>query len=113
MDRSGLRVANSRHSRLSICATTQRVHGQLERPFLARIVIMNVSYNLLSHMRQKVARAPTVHGKGESSAAFQHNPARCLPDELPEQPNLPPAVPSPRERVRVRGIGWPFDTATR
>ena len=51
-----------------------------------------------------------VHGQGESSAGFQHNPARCLPDELPEQPTLPPAVPPPRGRVRVRRIGLPFDT---
>ena len=42
-----------------------------------------------------------VHGQGESSAGL-HNPARRLPDELPEQPDLPPAVPSPCGRVRVR-----------
>src|SRR5437016_9751458 len=48
---------------------------------------------------------PLPRGEGESSAGFQHNPARCLPDEPPEQPNLPPAVPSPRGR----GPGWAAD----
>src|SRR2546429_1352016 len=56
---------------------------------------------------------PLPWGEGESSAAFQNNPALCLPDELPEQANLPPAVPSPRGRVRVSGIGLPFDTTIR
>src|SRR5436190_8852089 len=55
---------------------------------------------------------PLPRGEGESSTASQHAPARCLPDEPPEQPNLPPTVPSPRGRVRVRGIGLPLDTAT-
>src|SRR2546426_2348149 len=44
---------------------------------------------------------PLPQVEGESSAGFQHNPARRLPDELPEQPDLPPAVPSPCGRVRV------------
>src|SRR5438309_7364116 len=56
---------------------------------------------------------PLPQGEGESSADFHHNLARCLPDEPPEQPKLSPAVPSPRGRVRLRGIGLPFDPATR
>src|SRR2546423_13202409 len=58
--------------------------------------------------------SPLPRGEGESSAVFRHNPAPCLPDELPEQPE--PAAGSslsPWERVRVRGIGLPFDPATR
>jgi len=40
--------------------------------------------------------SPLPQGEGESSADFHQSLARCLADEPPEQPNLPPAVPSPR-----------------
>src|SRR5439155_24110028 len=53
--------------------------------------------------------SPLPRGEGESSAGFQHNPARCLPDEPPEQPK--PAAGcslSPWERARVRAMGLPF-----
>src|SRR6266536_1086342 len=33
---------------------------------------------------------PLPRGEGACSAGLQQNPARFLPDELPEQPNLPP-----------------------
>jgi hypothetical protein len=48
--------------------------------------------------RQSAAPARRRRGEGESCAAFQQNPARCLPHEPPAQPNLPPTVPSPRGR---------------
>src|SRR6266545_1750022 len=35
---------------------------------------------------------PLPRGEGESSAAFQHNPARCPPDEPPEESKLLPTV---------------------
>src|ERR1051326_1982407 len=51
-------------------------------------------------------RATLPRGEGESSAGFAHNPALCRPNDRPEEPNLPPPVPSPRGRVALLGIAY-------